>query len=217
MKNVDLEARWAKTVEKCGKMRNLRLEDFNMIKDIYSSPDRFYHNLNHLKYCFWVFDRTFPLTKYKAALDLSIWFHDIFYDMLKHETNEIVSADYAKKYIKGRAGENDFGLSDLVGEFILSTKHDAPPKNHMCEMIMDVDMVILAADHETFNEYEKNIRKEYMVHRLESASTNDYNTGRLKFLNGLLSKKCIFYTKELKSLDPLARENISRSILNLAS
>lgn len=215
MKNVNLNARWVNTIWHCGRMRNLRWDDFKLIKEAYDAPGRNCHNLGYLEYCFSVFDKKFPRSRRQAALDLAIWFSYFHIGpSVSLDQNKEKNAKLAKNFVIDRAKECDFELSSLVENLILCTKSNASPHNRVSEVIIDMDRAILAADQETFDKYEDNLRKEYINNGVLFVS---YLCNRLTFFHKLLSKKRLFYTSELKDLDPLARSNINRTIMRLES
>lgn len=45
------------------------------VMHVYSSPDRYYHNLAHIQYCLAIFDQTGFLAAHPEEVEPSIWFH----------------------------------------------------------------------------------------------------------------------------------------------
>ena len=50
---------------------------------------------------------------------------------------------------------------ERVQELILATKHKSAPATHDAALLVDVDLAILGAPVERFDEYERQVRKEY--------------------------------------------------------
>jgi predicted metal-dependent HD superfamily phosphohydrolase len=91
-------------------------------------------------------------------VELALWFHDAVYAVRNHD-NEEQSASWAQ------ASNERAGLPNAVGErlhrLILATKHDAEPTSRDAALLVDVDLAILGAAPERFDEYERQVREEY--------------------------------------------------------
>lgn len=139
----------------------------------YSEPHRFYHRLSHLEHCFEVLNRYFPDAP--NVVSMAIWFHDYVYDP-KDKDNEDRSASAARYHVPPE-------LADEVEALILCTKiHRGEGRN--AQILLDVDLAILAETPEVFDTYEENIRKEYSW-----VPEADYREGRTKLLRGFLDRE----------------------------
>jgi predicted metal-dependent HD superfamily phosphohydrolase len=115
----------------------------------YREPHRRYHTLQHLEECFARFDEIRALAPHPREVELAIWFHDAIYDPRRSD-NEARSADWARSI----AGER-------VYELVMATRHEAVPQSADAKVLVDVDLWILGAPQERFEEYEAQVREEY--------------------------------------------------------
>jgi predicted metal-dependent HD superfamily phosphohydrolase len=135
----------------------------------YSEPHRHYHTLQHLGECFVRLDEARHLAQHIHEVELALWFHDAVYDTHRQD-NEEQSASLAEAAVQ-RAG-----LPDSVGQrvrgLILATKHDAAPDNPDAALLVDVDLTILGASVERFDDYERQVRQEYRASHEAAARAN---------------------------------------------
>lgn len=125
------------------------------------------------------------------AVECAVLFHDVIYDPMS-KTNEEESAVYAEKILIQRWLPKDF--IQIVKELILITKPGSTPKNNDEKYIMDIDTAILGKDARKYNQYAKDVRKEYCMH-----PDKTYIQWRMDFLMSVLEKarKQPFYHTEI--------------------
>jgi predicted metal-dependent HD superfamily phosphohydrolase len=174
----------------------------------YSEPHRHYHTPQHLRECFEKFDEVRTLAEHRAEIELALWFHDAIYDV-KRRDNEKKSADWARASAAaaGAAAEACHRVHDLV----MATRHKAVPRGTDAEILVDVDLSILGAAPERFDEYERQVREEY-------AWIPDFlfRRERRKILKDFLSRPRIFSTSRFRDrYEQQARSNLARSIARL--
>jgi len=206
-----LTDRWEQTLDtarppKRGGGSNVLYEIFRA----YSGYGRFYHNLEHLQYCFETLDGEMAKFPGVGSIELALWYHDIIYDP-KAKDNEEQSADLAIGHFRSRLGfPHEFALQ--VANLILATKHVNEPKTREAKVLLDVDLAILSASPEQFEAYELGIRREY-----EWVPEERFREGRAKILQGFLDRTWVYYTPEFREgpRESLARENLSRSLSRL--
>lgn len=149
-------AQWQKTWQQLG--ANDSAELYALICTRYAESHRSYHTLQHLSECFGHFEQIREYAEHPAEVELAIWFHDAIYDGTCKD-NEVKSAEWALESVAS------YGLFEEIGErvysLITATKHDAMPMSRDAEVLVDVDLGILAAEPERFDEYERQIRIEY--------------------------------------------------------
>lgn len=179
------------------------------IESAYSEPHRHYHTLTHIEDCLMELDwvrRGFSKES-NDAIELAIWFHDIVYDTSALD-NEMQSARLARNVL-GVLGISDHLLRAKVGRLINCTKHTESDiiVAEEEDIFLDIDLAILGTDPETFNQYEKDIRKEYDWVPLEM-----YCARRAEILQSFLDRACIYRSEMLHFYEDQARENLSRSI-----
>jgi len=165
--------------------------DVNCVLSIWRSIElmyegRAYHNLNHILRCRQELSGIAEKLDLKNTL-MAIWFHDIILDPLGTE-NEEKSAAIARVCLM--AGKSDQKLINDTAEFIIATKHDLEPERAEAKIVADVDMSILGAGEEEYEQYRKGIIKEYSR---TNVSPRDFALGRAALLERIL-KGPIFYT-----------------------
>ena len=181
----------------------------------YEGPGRYYHTLRHIENALIAFDLMVPENlPNRNRIELAIWFHDIVYDVTKHD-NEEASAGVFEHNARFALGLSQEVIGD-VKQMILATKHTSG-QTGLTAYLVDVDLSILGCLPELFDEYEENVKKEYVP-----AVTTDegFRAGRLAFLKGMLKRKAdggfIFSTPEFQGeWERIAVLNIERSIAKL--
>ena len=184
-------------------------KEFARLKMMYSGPNRFYHNLNHIKDCLKEFDFVRNLAQQPNLIELAIWYHDARYNT-QSKDNEEQSAQLAfdtcltAKLSKKIAGK--------VRDLILATKHTTIPNGIDTKILIDIDLSILGKCKKEFNEYERNIRKEYSL-----VPENKFKRGRKAILQCFLDRDIIYLTDFFKTkYEKQARVNLEKSIRKLS-
>ena len=170
----------------------------------YSEPHRRYHTLQHLGECFEKLEEVRALAEHPAEIELALWFHDAIYDV-KRRDNEKKSADWARASASaaGAAAEACTRIHALV----MTTRHKAVPSGCDAEILVDVDLAILGAAPQRFEEYERQVRQEY-------AWVPDflYRRERKAILKDFLARPRIFSTSRFRDhYEQQARSNLARS------
>ncbi len=171
----------------------------------YAEPHRKYHTLRHLDECLAVFAGYRTLAEHPAEVEVALWFHDAIYDT-RSDRNEAESAALAAATVRdaGPSAECAHRIEGLV----MATRHDAIPTGSDAKVLVDVDLSILAAAPERFDEYERQVRAEY-------AWVPDFlfRRERRKILRGFLARPAIFSTLEFRArYEARALANIRRSL-----
>lgn len=181
---------------------------WSIMRDEYMKKWKYYHNLNHiyqliqLYYTYKVNDIDFLI---------ALWFHDIIY-VPSRDDNEKQSIELFKKILKDNFNQPISRINiDRVSMFIQETaNHFQVNKNYddkLIELFLDFDMSIFSLDNE-INEYEKNIKNEYLFY-----PEKKYNDERIRILRLLLEKESIYRTEIFKkSYEEKARNNIKKLI-----
>jgi predicted metal-dependent HD superfamily phosphohydrolase len=166
----------------------------------YREPHRRYHTLQHLEECFARFDELADLAERPAEVELAIWFHDAIYDT-KRGDNELRSADWA---LDATGNKN-------VHALVMATRHEAVPQGRDEQVLVDVDLWILGAPPERFDEYERQVREEYAwVPGLV------YRQKRREILESFVARPAIYSTERFaQRYEPRARANLARSLARL--
>jgi len=175
----------------------------------YAAPDRFYHNLMHIRDCLAVFDQTNFLAEHPAEVELAIWFHDAIYNTRRSD-NEQKSAEWAEAVVRqaGLSAE----IAERIAASILATRHQGEVTDRDAQLLIDVDLSILGRDPAVFWLYEENTRKEYAW-----VPQDMFRRERVKILRSFLDRKHIYYHREYRErFEATARSNLEQAIARLS-
>src|SRR3989344_860662 len=204
-----LEKRWGALWERMGAHGD-PLPVFRDLVARYSEPHRKYHTLAHIKHCLEEFEEIRHLAKNPNAVELALWLHDLFYDT-KRTDNELQSALFAMGEVCWGASLSD-DFARIVGGLISSSKDHTISADPDTRIFFDIDLAILGQPSKKFDEYERQIRKEYswVTHRT-------FRARRRELLLSFLKRPRIYLTPHFYALYELqAQRNLARSIRNLS-
>lgn len=175
------------------------------LRNLYSEPHRFYHNINHIIKMWGEFDDARHLFKDPVAAEFALFYHDcIFTPSLLDEGNERAS-DARAEFILSILGmhERDYFFYARVKSNILYCIDD-DYENSDAILFRDMDYAILGKSKKEYDEYRANIKKEYFF------APVDY---RIAFLESLLAKKRIYGSEYFHNkYEKKARLNIKREL-----
>ncbi len=178
---------------------------FAEIQDKYSEPHRAYHNLSHLYSMLMSSEHFFDMIENHHLFDLSIWFHDLIYDPLSKE-NEKLSAQRAIELLSPHLPADK--LTTLQYMIESTAKHLPTIESVDNKLFLDLDLVILAAEENVYNNYTEAIRHEYNVY-----PNMVYQNGRREILEGFLKKEKIYITPFFyDNFEKRARKNINNEL-----
>ena len=161
---------------------------WNEIEENYCKKWKFYHNLNHIYSFIELYEQYNNLIEgNKNDFLLSIFFHDIIYIPSRND-NEKESVKLFERFYEEIKPNNI--NKDNVKEFIYETENHLLAKEYSNDINLFLDMDIYIIADKNWEEYENNIRKEFIF-------VNDemYNIKRKEFLESLEKKEKIFRTK----------------------
>ncbi|HEY9831996.1 MAG TPA: hypothetical protein V6D26_15535 [Stenomitos sp.] len=176
---------------------------FNLLT-AYSSPKRFYHNLEHINQVLERIEQMKSLSLDYISVQFAAWFHDVIYDP-KTQDNEEQSADYAESTL------NRLKIPEIiiarVKYLILTTKnHQALPTDIDNQILLDADLAILGATEWEYQVYAQAIRQEYFW-----MSDVDYQIGRYQVLNNFLQRGRLYFTNyAYTNFEKQAKHNLQR-------
>lgn len=183
---------------------------FSELMACYNEGHRHYHTVQHLEECFEVLGHALHLATHPSEVEIALWFHDAIYDTHKSD-NELRSAEWA------RDSASSFGvhpeISKRIYDFIMFTRHTVEPIGIDAQVLIDVDLAILGAQPDRFQEYERQIRKEY-----EWVPEPLFRLKRAEVLQNFLSRPHIYSTEPFRHhFESQARRNIenAKTILQL--
>lgn len=173
----NLRRRW---LNLCSALSLDGAHQWRIIEAAYKSPERAYHNLNHVRDCLSQLDQHAEIANEPLSLEFALWFHDLIHDTTARD-NEEKSAEAASAFL-----ENS-DISSKVSELILATRHEQVPDDHDAKLICDIDLSILGKDKATYQDYAQKIRKEY-----EWVDADDYRKGRRSVLSSFMQRNQIY-------------------------
>jgi predicted metal-dependent HD superfamily phosphohydrolase len=174
----------------------------------YAEPHRKYHTARHLDECFEKFEELRAEALHPEEVEVALWFHDAIYDT-RRQDNEAKSAEWARE--AAQSANLPVAAGERIHKLILATRHDAVPHEHDEKVLVDVDLSIIGAAPERFDEYESQIREEYAW-----VPAIVFRSKRRAILKGLLARASIFNTpKFIEAYESRARENLERSVRRL--
>ncbi len=176
----------------------------------YSADGRFYHNLKHLENCLTAFREVETKVKNSYAVVMALLFHDLVYDPTAHEplANETASWELVHQICQ----LNEPSKTAIMNHILHTSHRYEGDKDVDTDYVCDIDMAILGYSESEFDEYERNIRREYAF------ASDAYSAGRLSFLRSLLASTAIFKTSYFHNkYEETARANISRLVEQLSA
>ncbi|KXZ68615.1 hypothetical protein [Acinetobacter venetianus] len=130
---------------------------FNKLIAAYSEKQRAYHTLQHLYECLILLESIRADLKDAHAVELAIWFHDAVYDPPAKD-NELKSAELFEQYL---AQDLSIDIIQKIKRWIIATQKHKVTDELDLQFLLDIDLAILAASPERFDEYEQQIQQEY--------------------------------------------------------
>ncbi|MDP8966231.1 MAG: N-methyl-D-aspartate receptor NMDAR2C subunit [Cyanobacteriota bacterium] len=200
-------ARWHKTWQQLGAAsgsENL----YERVSACYAESHRKYHTMQHLEECFSYFELIRDHAEHQAEVELAIWFHDAIY-RVSSKDNEEKSAKWA--YASTVSSSLPKEIGERVYSLILVTRHNAVSVSRDAEVLVDVDLGILAAEPKRFDEYEVQVRAEYAW-----VPEPLYRRERRKVLQEFVNRASLYSTALFRErYEVQARKNLSRSLARL--
>lgn len=174
----------------------------------WNEAHRRYHTAQHLRVCLQHFAEVRNQAQRPAEVELALWFHDAIYDP-RRKDNELLSADWACRSVLQAGLPPEVG--DRVHALVMATCHDAAPTDADAQLLVDIDLAILGAEPERFDEFDQQIRAEYA-----HVPDEQFRTGRARILNGFLGRPRLYSTPHFcAALEQRARANLRRAVARL--
>lgn len=174
---------------------------------LYNEPHRHYHNLSHIQAMMDNFNTIQDKIINHDVLKFAIFYHDCIYHCQKQTvSNEIQSTKYFVDNFKNYLPSE---VLSKVNTFILATQtHEWLSDDNDLAYFLDLDLMILGQDWESYQNYCTNIAKEYT-----HINPILYKIGRAKLLSQFLKRERIYCSEYFyQSYEKLARANIKREI-----
>ncbi len=204
----DLQLRWQQCCQRFDIPPQAAANQLEDIQQKYTGKKRQYHNLSHLQSMFQLLDQQECTESDKSLLTWAIFFHDLIYNVQRKD-NESRSAQAATQFLQAFLRKQDL---QLLVQIIEDTKFHRPTdQHHLSQLMLDLDLAILSADHYLYDMYRVAIRKEYSIY-----PTALYNPGRKKVLRSFLERETIYYTSSFqKEREENARTNLEWELQQL--
>jgi predicted metal-dependent HD superfamily phosphohydrolase len=200
--------RWQAVCSACGFASASR--DYPPVVRGWSSWGRHYHTLGHLEACLREFDAARDLAIHPGEVELALWFHDVVYRTWRSD-NEERSAALAAEVMSRRGAES--AAIQRVASCILATRHRGREPNGDAALVVDIDLSILGQPEETYQEFERNVRREYWW-----VPRRRYVAGRCAILESFLKRTSIYrYPEFQRRYEAAARLNLTSAIVRLKS
>lgn len=184
--------------------------EFVTLSARYAETHRAYHTLQHLEECFRAFEEVRDLAQSPGAVGLALFYHDAIYDTHARD-NEEKSAELACRVLSSVGADSSL-LQNMI-DLILVTRHAAMPQTLDQQLVVDVDLSILGAPKDRFDEYERQVRREY-----DWVDEAIFRLVRSRILQEFLARPTIYSTPSFRDrLENLAHENLKRSITRLTA
>ena len=193
---------WCQLLQRFDLSQSIVEKHFSCIVLAYSSPNRFYHNLEHIHHVLEVIKSLESQAQNPTNVQFAAWFHDIVYDS-RAKDNEEKSADFAVECLSSLS--IPLSVIKNVKDLILTTKtHQASINNYDSQVLLDADLAILGSNYPQYCKYCQAIRHEYAW-----VVESEYLKARRQILENFLQRKYLYNTELMQqSREEIARNNI---------
>jgi predicted metal-dependent HD superfamily phosphohydrolase len=173
---------------------------WTQLSTLYTEAHRHYHHLGHIASSLAEFDAT---GSNNSLIEGAIWFHDVIYDP-KRGDNEAASIAW---FLDATSSWLDLEAAAVITRLIEATDFRLPLSDDPDSRLMvDIDLAILSASPEAYEDYCQAIRQEYA-----HVSAEAFRDGRAKVMAGFLERP-IYRTEWFIGREERARENIVREL-----
>jgi predicted metal-dependent HD superfamily phosphohydrolase len=182
---------------------------------LYGTAGRHYHTLAHIEAMLALVAEYRHLLHDREAIEAAIWFHDAIYDS-RSKDNEAKSAALAEQKLAGKTDGRRLGR--IAAMINATATHQLPPFDDKsaasdAALFLDMDLAILGAEPDTFDAYEKAVRREYGW-----VEEPMWRAGRAAVLKSFLTRSHVFHTQTFRRrFEARAKENLDRSLQALQS
>jgi predicted metal-dependent HD superfamily phosphohydrolase len=200
-----LHDRWDALCARVGSFGSAAEADltFEMIRGLYGTPPRAYHNLDHIAQCLDVLDGVRMLADDADAVEMALWLHDCVFIAMRDDNEE--QSAFVAQTVASLIGAAAPFVSGVVA-MIDATRHDGRMLAGDPGLVQDIDLSILGADPIVYDNYRRAIREEFAF-----ADDERFNAGRLSFIARQLGRPRVYATAYFKAeLEARARGNLQR-------
>jgi len=202
MENKDIYQNWLRLSQLTES--NSTIACFEHVEKQYTQKNRHYHTLNHIQDLFNQIQSTEVSDTERMILAHAALFHDVIY-VSRAKDNEYQSAAYATLWL-AKLGIDETDQQSIHQLIIATATHTSD--DPLTRLFLDMDLSILGASQDVYQQYCKAIQKEY-----KNIPLFLYKRGRKRFLEYTLTKLSIFNTKKHQELyEKQARVNIKQEL-----
>ena len=203
---MNLEKIYSELLSNIGFPANEIRQNWMDLEKAYSKKSRHYHNLTHLKQMIESFEVYRNKLENPNEVLFSIFYHDIVYSSSRKD-NELKSAELFEQYL---AQDLSIDIVQKIKRWIIATqKHEATDELDL-QFLLDIDLAILAASPERFDEYEQQIQQEYAW-----VDPDIYSIKRKEVLVHFYQTEPLYQTEYFQqNFERKAKQNLKR-ILNI--
>ncbi len=195
---------FARLSDSLGLNATLRDKAWALLQTAYSEPHRHYHTLSHIEAVVAQFEALRSKFTAPDAMLLALFFHDLVYDAVRSD-NEARSAEQMRDLLSDAVDEAILGKAC---DAILATKHHTSVGDADIDLMVDIDMSIVAAPWPDYLAYAEGVAREYMPVYGEA-----YAAGRAGlFLLPTLQHAHIFLTESYRRREDEARANLKAEL-----
>lgn len=198
--NID---RWQRLLESLGAARET--ETFERLNVAYAESHRAYHTERHIDECLSLFDEVRELAANPPEVEFALWFHDAIYEPIS-KANEERSAQWAADFLESSQVPPE-SIARIRGH-ILATRHTDTLTCGDTALVVDIDLAILGAEPARYEEFERDVRKEYRW-----VPGVLYRSKRTEVLQSFLDRPRIYHADLIFSrFERNARANLANAI-----
>lgn len=187
-------------------------DEISKLRALYGEPHRAYHTWEHIEA---LLDHFVRLDwSDQKAVEVAIYYHDAIYQPLS-ATNEADSAAMMMADLQGRLDPQTLQYAESI---ILATAGHQVPEGASpgltqdCALFLDMDLSILGAPADAFEQYDAAIRQEFIA-----IPDDIFLPRRRGIMAGFLERPRLFLTDTFhRTHDAPARENLRRLVKRLS-
>jgi len=177
---------------------------FATLQSLHAQRHRRYHTAAHINACLRHLDAHRDMAARPDLIEIAIWFHDAIYKPFS-KTNEIDSAKMAVDFLDGQLPDAEIDAVQSMIELTQSHGHTTDPDT---ALMLDIDLSILAAPEPIYDQYVRDVRREYRW-----VPGPIFRKGRAKMLRHFLGMDIIYKTTALRAdWETKARVNMAREL-----
>jgi predicted metal-dependent HD superfamily phosphohydrolase len=195
-----LQARFTTWCRHHGASEDSAADLWIQLRTLYDESHRHYHHLGHIAASLAELDAT---GSDNSLVEGAIWFHDVIYDPRRGD-NEAASVDWFRD---ATSSWLDPQSAATITRLIEATDFRLPPSDDPDSRLMvDIDLAILSASPQAYEDYCQAIRQEY-----SHVSDEAFRAGRAKVMAGFLERP-IYRTAWFRGREEWARANIGSEL-----